>query len=134
ASTSPIRAVRRWASARGAGQGWGQTEVVSMKQADIDRAREFRQELERIEAAMHRIKALWLSEDFPCADQLDGLSSSVAGIEADMKSIVELSDPKDFPCADDFDDLSRAVGGIRSDMQDIIEKADELPSADALQS
>jgi hypothetical protein len=53
----------------------------------LDEARELRQELERIEAAMHRIKAL--RDQIPSADDLDGLGNVVCEIASALDDIAE---------------------------------------------
>jgi hypothetical protein len=53
----------------------------------LDEARELRRELERIEAAMRRIKDLW--EKLPSADDLDGLGDVVCEIASAMDDILE---------------------------------------------
>jgi hypothetical protein len=51
-----------------------------------DEARELRQELERIEAAMGRINDLW--EKLPRADDLDGLGNVACEIASALDDIV----------------------------------------------
>jgi hypothetical protein len=53
----------------------------------LDEARELRQELERIEAAMGRIKALW--DQIPSADDLDALGNVVCEIASALDDILE---------------------------------------------
>jgi hypothetical protein len=53
----------------------------------LDQARELRQELERIEAAMGRINDLW--EKLPRADDLDALGNVVCEIASAMGAIAE---------------------------------------------
>jgi hypothetical protein len=97
---------------------------------DLNEARELRQELEAIEAAMERIKGLWLSEDFPTADDLKDLANAAGGIASDMEGII--AKDKQVPSADDFTELAVALGGISTSMESIIEKADQLPTAEDL--
>jgi hypothetical protein len=53
----------------------------------LDEARELRQELERIEAAMGRIKAVW--DQIPSADDLDALGDVVCELASAMDDIAE---------------------------------------------
>jgi hypothetical protein len=77
----------------------------------LDEARQLRQELEAIEATMKRIQALWHGQDFKKAFASEA-----------------------FPDATNLEDLDQVVGNIRGNMEAIIGKADELPTADSLQS
>ena len=70
--------------------------------------RELRQELEAIEATMERIKDLWLSSDFPSADNFEDLARAVGEISSEMDSIQEKTD--ELPTADEFDDLGGPWG------------------------
>jgi hypothetical protein len=49
---------------------------------------------------MQRIKALWLSNDFPSPDQFADLGKEAAGIYGTMQGIVEKADL--LPTADDL--------------------------------
>jgi hypothetical protein len=53
----------------------------------LEEATELRKELERIEAAMGRIKALW--DSLPGADDLDGLGNMACDIASAMDDIVD---------------------------------------------
>jgi len=99
---------------------------------NLNGARELRQELEAIEATMERIKDLWLSNDFPSADNFEDLARAVGDISSEMDSIQEKTE--ELPTADEFDDLGRAVGGIEWSMDAIIEKAGVMPTAAELRS
>jgi len=99
---------------------------------NLNEARELRQELEAIEATMERIKDLWMSNDFPSADNFEDLARAVGGIRSEMDSIEDKAG--NMPTADEFDDLGRAVGGIEWSMDAIIAKAGEMPTATELVS
>jgi hypothetical protein len=58
---------------------------------DLHEARELRKELESVEAAMLRIKALW--QELPTADDLDALGQAVTDIHATMAAIKEMGTP-----------------------------------------
>ncbi|HEX4589783.1 MAG TPA: hypothetical protein VH120_07630 [Gemmataceae bacterium] len=54
---------------------------------NLNEARELREELENIEAAMNRIVAK--AAELPCADELEDLEKAVGNIESSMDSIIE---------------------------------------------
>lgn len=74
---------------------------------NLDEARELRKELEAIEAAMERIKALWLSNDFPCESELKRIQERVGSIESTMDDIKSKTDS--LPLRDEFTELMRAM-------------------------
>jgi len=98
----------------------------------LDDARELRQELEAVEAAMIRIKELWNAEDFPSIDQLGELASTAAGINSILDDLVAKEER--IPSANSLDDLHTAVRGISANMDEIIDKAKQMPSADDVQA
>jgi hypothetical protein len=65
---------------------------------NLDLARELRQELEAIEAAMQRIKIL--AEELPTADELENLADVVRDISSPLDNIVQqaerLPSPKEL--------------------------------------
>lgn len=99
---------------------------------NLDEARELRAELNAIEATMQRIKDLWLSADFPSADDLDDLARTVGGISAQLEGIP--AKVEQLPTDDDLSEMGNAVGRISAEMDSIIEKAGELPNPADLSS
>jgi hypothetical protein len=55
---------------------------------NLDQARELRYELDAIEAALLRIQALWQSDEFPTAEELENLTEVVRDISSGMDNIV----------------------------------------------
>jgi hypothetical protein len=88
-----------------------------MKTLSLDEARGLRQELEAVEATMHRIRGLWLSQDFPTAGGVGELGEEVEHVQGGMEAVCELAG--ELPTEADLDDLSHQVADIAADLEAI---------------
>jgi hypothetical protein len=97
---------------------------------NLGEARELRKELETIEATMERIKALWVSQDFPSPDDVAELDKTLCGIVSTMEAIKETAE--ELPTTNCVEDLDAALRSVQSKMHTIIEQVEELPTTDNL--
>jgi hypothetical protein len=88
----------------------GETHVENDVSAQLAEAKELLATLKEVQS---------LYEALPCADDLDGLRTTLAGINGIAKEIVETANGEHFPTADDFDELADKLQGIRESLASV---------------